>query len=265
MPCIGLLHNGRLAELVDYSELLGTMMFPLDSKKRRHLVLQLVEAIRKQPPEDKIAREKWDLQMSRFSESGMSLSELDRILFVSLPSQLSSESLSKEGLTNFDKGLIAGQILTILIRLADIAPALATLGKARHLAIVKLRRHVLAPNGEPRIDAPLSLRSIKDLWAKFKTVCHLYAAFTVLRDEHARDSKSGELSRQTMRRLLAIAEWYRRRGQRHRSPGSSEPTLDETKMWMLPVSIDLKDVPVDFRSIWITQADLIELNNYKHD
>jgi hypothetical protein len=237
MPCIKLLHNGRVAELVDYSELLGTMMFPLDSKKRRHLVLQLVEAIRKQPPHDKIAREKWDSQMSRFSESGISLSELDRILFVSLPSQLNSQSLGKEGLTNFDKGLIAGQILMILIRLADIAPALATLNRARHLAMAKLRSHVLAPNGEPKVDVPLSLRSIKDMWAKFKTVCHLYAAFTVLRDEHARDSKSGELSRQTMRRLLAIAEWYRRRGQGHRSPGSSEPWTRPRCGWFPRVSI----------------------------
>jgi len=265
MPCIELLHNGRIAELVDYSEILGTMMFPSDSKKHRHLVLQLVEAIRKQPPHEKIAREKWDLQMARFSESGMSLSALDRLLYVSLPSQLTAESLAQEGLTNFGKGLIAGQILALLIRLADMVPALATLNKARHLAIAKLRRHVLAPNGEPKVDVALSLRSIEDAWAKFKPVCHLYAAFTVLRDDHARDSRSGELSRQTMRRLLAIAEWYRSRGQGHRSPGSSEPTLDDTKMWTVPASIDLKDVDVGFRPIWITRADLFELNNYKHD
>jgi hypothetical protein len=265
MSRIGLIHNGGIAELVDYSELLGTMMFPSDSKKRRHHVLQLVEAIRKQPPHEKIARKRWDLQMSRFSESGMSLSELDRLLYVSLPCQLTAESLAEEGLTNFGKGLIAGQILAILIRLADIAPALATLNRARHLAIVKLQRHVLAPNGEPKIDVPLSLRSIKDVWAKFKPVCHLYAAFAVLRDEHARDVRSGELSRQTMRRLLAIAEWYRSRGQGHRSRGSSELTLEETKMWTVPASIDLKHVDVGFRPIWITKADLIELNNYKHD
>lgn len=206
MPCIGLTHNGRIAELVDYPELLGTMMFHSDPPKHRDFVLQLVEAIIKQPPDGKIARQKWNLQMSRFSESGMSLSELRQILFRLLPSQLTAKSLAEEGLTNFGKGLVAGQILAILIRLADTAPALATLNKARHLAIAKLRRHVLAPNGEPKIDAPLSVRAIQDVWAKFKPVCHLYAAFAVLRDEHARDAESGELSRKTMRRLLAIAE-----------------------------------------------------------
>src|SRR5258707_2265322 len=92
MSCIGLIHNGRIAELVDYSEILGTMMFPSDSKKHRLLVPQLVEAIRKQPPGDKIAPKKWDLQMSRFSESGVSFSELDRILYVSLSSQLIAEA-----------------------------------------------------------------------------------------------------------------------------------------------------------------------------
>jgi hypothetical protein len=265
MPSIGLMHNGRIAELVDYPELLGTMMFHSDSPKHRDFVLQLVEAIIKQPPDGKIARQKWNLQMSRFSESGMSLSELRQILFRLLPSQLTSKSLAEEGLTNFGKGLVAGQILAILIRLADTAPALATLNKARHLAIAKLRKHVLAPNGEPKVDAPLSVRAIKDVWAKFKPVCHLYAAFAVLSDEHARDAKSGELSRQTMRRLLAIAEWYRSRGQDHRSPGSSAPTLNETEMWTVPANIDLKDVDVSFRPIWLTRTDLFELNNYKHD
>jgi hypothetical protein len=51
MPCIGLEHNGRIAQLVDYPELLGTMMFPSDSRKRSDFVLQPVEAVRKEPPQ----------------------------------------------------------------------------------------------------------------------------------------------------------------------------------------------------------------------
>lgn len=266
MPCIGLLGNGRIAQLIDYQELLGTMMFPSDSRKRQHFVLQLVEAIRKVPPRGKIARQNWNSQMSRFSESGVSLSELDHILFESLPPQLNAaKSLRAEALANLGKGLIAGQILTILIQLDDIAPADATLNKARHLAIAKLRKHVLTPNGEPRIDAPLSVRSIEDAWAQFRTVCHLYAAFVAMRDQHARDSRSGELSRQTMLGLLALAEAYRRRGQEHRSRGSLEPTLNESEMWIVPANIDLKDIEVSIPRVRISKADLAELNNYKHD
>jgi len=266
MPCIGLLGNGRIAQLLDYQELLGTMMFPSDSRKRDDIVLQLVEAIRKTPPEAKIARQKWDSQMSRFSESGISLSELDHILFESLPPHLNrAKPLAKEALANFGKGLIAGQILTILIRLEDIAAADATLNRARYFAIAKLRKHVLTPNGEPRFDAPLSLRSIEDAWAQFRTVCHLYAAFVAMRDQHARDSRSGELSRQTMLGLLALAEAYRHRGQEHRSRGSLEPTLNEIEMWTVPTHIDLKDIAVTFPRVQISKADLDELKNYKHD
>lgn len=266
MPCIGLLGNGRIAQLLDYQELLGTMMFPSDSRKRRNLVLQLVEAIRKVPPRGKIARQKWNSQMSRFSESGISISVLDEILFGSLPPQLNlTKGLAEEALANFGRGLIAGQTLMTLIQLADGAPEHATLNKARHLAIAKLRTKALARNGEAKIDVPLSQRSIENAWAQFKPVCHLYAAFIETRAQHARDSRSGELSRQTMRRLLALAEAYRRRGQEHQSRGSSAPTLNETEMWTVPANIDLRDIAVSFRPVRISKADLAELNNYKHD
>jgi hypothetical protein len=265
MPCIELIHNGRLAELMDYPELLGTMMFPFDSTKHRDFVLQLVEAIRKQPPKGKIAHKKWTLQMSRFSESGISVTELDQIIFGSLPAQLNSRSLREESLANFDKGLIAGQILLTLIQLADGAPEHATLNKARHLAIANLRTKVLARNGAAKLDLPLSQRSIENAWAQFKPVCHLYAAFVEMRAQHARDSRSGELSRQTMRKLLAIAEALRLRGQEHRSRGSLAPTLSESEMWTVPPHIDLKDIVVTFSPVRISKADLAELNNYKHD
>jgi hypothetical protein len=265
MPSIGLLGNGHLAQLVDYSELLGTMMFPSDSKKRHNFVLQLVEAIRKVPPRGKVAREKWNLRMSRFSESGISLSELDEIIFGALPAQLNSGGLREESLANFDKGLIAGQILLTLIQLTDGAPEHATLNKARHLAIANLRKKALKRNGEAKNDLPLSQRSIENAWAQFKTVCHLYGAFVETRAQHARDSRSGELSRQTMRELLAIAEALRRRGQEHRSRGSLAPALDETKMWIVPPHIDLKDITVTFPPVLISKADLTELNSYKHD
>src|SRR5258707_9095312 len=98
MPCIGLEHHGRVAQLVDYPEVLGTMMFPSDSRKRCDFVLQVVEAIRKEPPRGKIALQKWNSRMSRFSESGVSLSELDQIIFSSLPAQFNTtENLREEG------------------------------------------------------------------------------------------------------------------------------------------------------------------------
>lgn len=266
MPRIGLIHHGRVAQLVDHPELLGTMTFPSDSKKRRNFVLQLVEAIRKVPPRGKIARQNWNSQMSRFSESGISISVLDEILFGSLPPQLNlTKSLAEEALANFGKGLIAGQILVLLISLADGAPTHATLNKARYLAIAKLRMKALARNGEVKIDVPLSQRSIKDAWALFKPVCHLYAAFIEMRAEIARDSRSGEWSRETMRRFLATAEAFRCRGQGHRSLGSSGPALNEAEMWTVPANIDLRGIAVSFRPARISKADLAELNNYKHD
>ena len=196
MPRIGLLDTGRIAQLVDYQELVGTMVFPSDSEKRRDFVLQLVEAIRKDPPQGKIALQNWNSQMSRFNESGISLSDLDEILFRSLPPQLNmAKSSREESLANFSKGLIAGQILMMLILLADGAPEHATLNKARHIISAKLRSKALARNGEAKINVPLSQRSIENAWAQFKPVCHLYAAFSETRAEHARDSKSDELSR----------------------------------------------------------------------
>jgi hypothetical protein len=266
MPRIGLFGIGRIAQLVDYQELLGTMVFPSDSEKRHDFVLQLVEAIRKEPPQGKVARQNWDSQMSRFNESGISLSELDEILFRSLRPQFDMvKSLREESLANFSKGLIAGQVLMMLILLADGAPEHATLNKARHLISAKLRSKALARNGESKIDAPLSQRSIENAWARFKPVCHLYAAFSETRTEHARDTRSGELSRKTMRTLLAIAEALRRRGQEHRSRGSLAPTLDMTEMWTVPTHIDLKGIEVTFPPVQISKADLDELKNYKHD
>jgi hypothetical protein len=266
MPCIELLGNGRIAQLIDYQELLGTMVFPSDSKKRRDFVLQLVETIIKVPPLAKVARQNWNLQMSRLGESGVSLAEFNRILFKSLPPQLNAtKSLREEALANFDKGLVAGQILLTLIQLVDGAPADATLNKARHLAMVNLRKKSLTANGETKRGIPLSPRSIENMWAQFRTVCHLYAAFVETRAEHARDSRSGELSRQTMLKILAIAEALRRRGQEHRSRGSLAPTLDETAMWTVPPHIDLKSIVVTFPPVRVTKADLAELKNYKHD
>lgn len=266
MPHIGLIGNGLIAQLVDYQELLGTMIFPFDAGKRRDFVLQLVEAIRKEPPRGKVAHQKWYSQMSRFAESAISLSELDHILFSSLPPQLNlAKSLREESLANFGKGLVAGQILLMLIQLADGAPEHATLNKARHLVSAKLRKKALASNGEAKIDVPFSPRSIENIWAQFKPVCHLYAAFIETRAEHARDSRSGELSRETMHKLLAIAEAYRRRGQEHQSLGSLEPTLDENQMWTVPANIALKDIEFSFRPVRISKADLAELNKYKHD
>ncbi len=49
--------KARIAQLVDYQELLGTMVFPSDPEERHDFVLQLVEAIRKEPPQGKIARQ----------------------------------------------------------------------------------------------------------------------------------------------------------------------------------------------------------------
>jgi len=151
MPCIGLLHTGRFAEFADFQELLATMMFPSDSGKRRQMVLQLLEAIRKQPPSRPIARERWELQMSRLGGSGISLSELDHFLFRSLPPHLmTAHSLEEEGRENFGNGLLAGQVLLLLIRIANSAPKHATLNKARFLLQTCMRQEVLKPDGTPQ-------------------------------------------------------------------------------------------------------------------
>jgi hypothetical protein len=55
MPWIELEHDGLIARLVDYPRLLGTMMFPSDSRKRSDFMLQLVEAVEKEQPQENTA------------------------------------------------------------------------------------------------------------------------------------------------------------------------------------------------------------------
>ncbi|WP_304820617.1 hypothetical protein [Candidatus Binatus sp.] len=250
--------------MIDYFEIVATMAFPSDPEKRWNFVLQNLEAVRKLPPTGGIARQKWETKMSNLIEAGFSLSNFDQFLFNSLPPIVTIRSnLNDESLANFSKGTVAGQILFILIQLAERAPQYATLGKARYLAMTKLREKALGPDGALKFDVALSERSIISAWVDFGTVCHLYAAFLQMQTEMAVDMKSGELSRKTMREWLAVAEMFRKRGQQHRSLGSREPALDETKMWKVPPHIDLK-VPFKLSFPPVSKADLAELKNYKH-
>ncbi len=263
MPSVGLLYNGRIAEMVDFQELIATMTFPFDAKKRNDLVAQLLEAIRKNFPLEKAAREKWVAQMLRFSESGMSLEVFDQIIFRSLPPHLTThKSLAQESLANFSKGLLAGQMLVMLVYLADCAPKSATLGKARHLVMSKLQKRAIARDGSAKIDAPLSKRSMKSAWALFSPVCHFYAAFEQMSAEFAHDFKSGEVSRRTMNEFFAVAEAFRRRGQEHKSRGSLQPTLDEERMWTVPSNIKLQEYRVGYGPAEISKNDLAELRRY---
>jgi hypothetical protein len=160
---------------------------------------------------------------------------------------------------------LAGKILQTLVNLADCAPQHATLNKAQYLVIARLRKSALAPDGSPRIAVPLSRRSMKGAWAEFSTVCHFYAAFEQMLAEFAHDFNLGAVSRETMRKFLAVAEAFRHRGQEHRSRGSLRPTLDEEQMWTVPANTDSKKLRVGFYPHQISKSDLDELGRYSRD
>jgi hypothetical protein len=235
------------------------MMFPCDPKRRDEMTTALIEAwLKEEPPSRKIAREKRELQLLRFTPS--ELLNLRDMLFQYMPPRLLTKSISDDGLNNFGEGLLAGKLLLTLTRLTAVAPEHASLRKAKHLVSIDLIRHGRDLAGQSKSGVNESVRSIAKAWTAFVSVAHLYAAWILVRDEMKRDILAGELERETLLTMLAAAERLRLVGQAHRSKGAPGPLLDRSKMWIVPSHVQLPEV--EFQDSRLTKAEREDLAKY---
>lgn len=116
-------------------------------------------------------------------------------------------------------GMIAGETLHCLLRLAEHCPQAATVSRARY--VVEMAR--TATGTEPSNE-----KSLRTAWNKFKSVAHLWAAFVDCR------GNADFLGHDRLTEFLGLADLYARFAIRYRSPGATARLLKSSEIWEIP-------------------------------
>jgi len=160
----------------------------------------------------------------------------------------------KNSLQAFAKGLIAGETLFTVLRLATHAPEQATIRRAQRL-VGEFRSHKNVTGGKTLIETA---------WSRFKIVSHLWAAFVALWIDS--DANEHLLDDDQLPDLLSNARWYASAAATHHPPGTgsnAQPVLDPTKIWAIPNSLDI--LPVEVELPPLSGKERESLTQYRHD
>ena len=214
MPTLEILdQDGRLIApgLAD-ATVMATMLHPSDETARDGFVAAAIQA---------------SLQTAEAPQD--TPAEVAKLIF----EQGGGPGITQQGLRVFDQGLIAGETLQYVSKLAVHAPEDANIRKAWHL--VECSRSN-ARDGRGRRKAS-SATSVETAWSSFKAVAHLWAAYVVL---SAVDREAENLfDDKRLPKLLGTARAFALFADQHIPPGMgsrSRPVLDLGEIWMIPDS-----------------------------
>ena len=122
---------------------------------------------------------------------------------------------------SYRAALIAGATLNFVRRAAEHAPHIASVGVFLRGLAAELAR-TKKPNN--------SIRTLKDAWARYRSVAHLWAGVGYL----SADSDVSHLAY-----FLAVAEDTRRWGETYIPRHGREPVLDAAATWKVPPDLRL--------------------------
>jgi hypothetical protein len=150
-------------------------------------------------------------------------------------------------------GRLAGQLLVLLRQLDVYRPEDASVRKAIDLMerlLIKSKRACIAgpsPGGS----------TIRKAWSKFKSVCHLWAAYRIF--EHDENL----LSNKHLPEFLAASEWMRAFAESHIPPPKtvkSRPLAEEGELWKAPDQLQLDCI--EFQVPPLSHEELRLLDKY---
>jgi len=231
-------------ERLNFLQLVVTMIYPKNSRLRDQLFAAFLQAWLKSERSNAVP-------LNREEREG-----LERRVLYGLPPALFSECIGPGAIQSFGHGLIAGQILWQVLRLAEHAPMQASLSRARFLVERGLgRRQIdLRGLGNRRI-IPSSSASISNAWSEFRSVSHFYAALIMAGTLERIDSH--ELARAEFLRLIALARLLCKEAEAHRSLRASDPIFKAGEAWTAPIPYDFADFSLQFPKIEAKELGLL--------
>lgn len=146
--------------------------------------------------------------------------------------------------TRMAEGHVAGDILRYVVAFADHVPKHASVNKAIYAVCHQLKED----RAERRRRTASSRAWVRPTWSRFKCVAHLWAAYLAFM-ELANDAGLPDLhivdaSPESFLDFLAIAEWYRHRGEGLLPHAQTVPTLDPAATWRSPADLILPKLDI---------------------
>jgi hypothetical protein len=138
----------------------------------------------------------------------------------------------EEGLVRFGPGEIAGLIFVQVLASADVQP------QPSKSVTLKNVRETLGPILKKRGLGGASRSHLVEQWHEFRPAAHLLAARLFLPGLWR--EIGGDIGR--LNHFLSLAEALRRRGERHRQPGTRLTLLDPGESWYAPAAMGLPEI-----------------------
>ena len=157
-----------------------------------------------------------------------------------------ADGIKNDFVMAYKDGLITGETLHYLQRLAEYHPNEATLSRARHLV------------GTARVAAGSSTsneKSLRTAWNKFKTVAHFWAAFVDCR------GNTEYLGHHKLAEFLGLADIYARFAIRYHAPMAQHQLMAGSEFWEIPL---FDGLPIGYLSpIPLNDDEVRRLNGYE--
>lgn len=193
---------------------------------------------------------------------GMQLGQWLRELggFQRLAGAPSAQDVSERFFGNVWPGSLAGDILIYLhqMSLSGIKPSI---NKAIAITVDFLVGATTAAGSHGKGG---SERYLREQWAEFKPVAHLWAAF---RATFFTNREGGNLPGPTEESglpfFLAFAEWFAEVGLSIYPHGRKQPILDNSELWRVPASVKARWPPIQFESEPLPDWALEVLSRYR--